>query len=139
MIAWHLRRRKEKRNAREHREVMEILSPLLRVEVDITETVLRTLANEMDSLPNIAAVQGKRGSIKKYLVDGKLPPMVTLRCKKCGEEFDYVREFFEANPRRIPCTFCGEVNSYASYRRAIVTVLMICIAASILILWWAWK
>ena len=139
MIAWHLRRRKEKRNAHEYREVMEILSPLLRIEVELSETVLRTLANEMASLPNIASVQGKRGSIKKYMVGGKLLPMVTLICKKCGEEFDCVREFFEANPRRISCAFCGEVNSYASYRRAIITVLMICIAASILILWWAWK
>lgn len=98
MIAWHLRRRKESRNAGEHREVMEILSPLLRVEVEMTETALRDMANQMAAMPHISRVQGKRGSIKRYLVNGKLPPAVTLTCKKCGNYSILTRDFTRLDP-----------------------------------------
>lgn len=59
MLAWHLRRRRESRNANEYRRVMEILARLTRVEVEITDGVLKNWASEMASLPYIRSVQGK--------------------------------------------------------------------------------
>jgi len=113
MIAWHLRRRKENHNARENREVMEIPSPLLRVEVEVTETVLRKMADDMASLPHIGLTQGKRGSIKRHMVGGKLPEMIALVCKnkQCGETFDVMKDYL-AQTGKAPCPFCGQERYY---------------------------
>lgn len=113
MIAWHLRRRRESRNRGEHREVMEILSPLIRVEVEITETILRQEAEQLTSMPYQHLTIGKRGSIKKHMVGGKLPAMVTLVCKnkECGKEFDALPEYLLETGKH-PCTFCGQENYY---------------------------
>jgi len=113
MIAWHLRRRRESRNARENREVMEILSPLVRVEVEITETILRKEAAEFSSMPHHHLLLGKRGSIKRHMVGGKLPEMIVLVCKnkECGKEFDAMKEYL-AQTGKAPCPFCGQEKSY---------------------------
>ena len=113
MIAWHLRRRRESRNAGEYREVMEILSPLIRVEVEITESILRKEAEQMASLPFQHLTRGKRGSIKRFMVGGKLPAMIAVVCKnkQCGKTFDVMPEFLAATGKAT-CTFCGQKRTY---------------------------
>jgi hypothetical protein len=113
MIAWHLRRRRESRNAAENREVMEILSPLIRVEVETTETVLRQEAEQLASMPYQHLTRGKRGSIKRHMVGGKMPEMIALVCKnkQCGKTFDAMRGYL-AQTGKAPCPFCGQEKYY---------------------------
>jgi|HubBroStandDraft_6_1064221.scaffolds.fasta_scaffold247341_2 hypothetical protein len=113
MIAWHLRRRRESRNAGEYREVMEILSPLTRVEVEITESILRKEAEQMAALPFQHLTKGKGGSIKRFMVAGKLPAMVAVVCKnkQCGKTFDVMQQYLAATGRAT-CTFCGQKSTY---------------------------
>ncbi|HWF91953.1 MAG TPA: DUF3800 domain-containing protein [Terriglobales bacterium] len=113
MIAWHLRRRRESRNRAENREVMEILSSLIRVEVEISETALRQQAEQMASISSLPLVRGKRGSIKRQMVGGKLPAMVVLVCKnkECMKEFDAMKDYL-AQTGKAPCPFCGQEKYY---------------------------
>jgi len=116
MIAWHLRRRRESRNVGENREVMEILSPLIRLEVEMTETLLRHEAEQFSSMPYQHLTRGKRGSIKRYMVGGKLPAMIPLVCKnrQCGKTFDAMKDYL-AQTGKAPCPFCGQERFYISW------------------------
>lgn len=82
---------------------MEILARLTRVEVEITDGVLKNWASEMATLPYIRSVQGKRGSIKRFLRNGKLPPMVSTTCVKCSKTFEYFKGMLGSS--EVRCAF----------------------------------
>lgn len=67
MLAWHLRRRREKRNQDERREAWRILSQSLHADSVVTEEVLQNFADQMSALPGIKQTKGKNGSIKPLL------------------------------------------------------------------------
>jgi len=46
---------------------MEILSALLRVEVEITGTILRDMTQKMAAVPRVELTRGQKGSIKRFL------------------------------------------------------------------------
>jgi hypothetical protein len=64
LLAWHLRRQKEKRNASERREVMKHIFGN-HVEARITEDILQQEARKMSAVPGIEDVQIKKTSMKR--------------------------------------------------------------------------
>jgi len=66
LLAWHLRRRKEKRFSAENRFVMDYIFGN-HVEATITEDVLHVLATKMSGVPGVKEVQSKKTSIRRLL------------------------------------------------------------------------
>jgi hypothetical protein len=67
LLAWHLRRRKEKRNQNEVRPIMEKLIPLRHAEVNIGRELLNQMAQEMSQVPNVEMTRGKKNSVRQAL------------------------------------------------------------------------
>lgn len=64
MLAWHIRRRREARNAAESRPVMDNLIPVSHSETLLGRRVLQVLAEQMSVVPNVELTRGKQGSMK---------------------------------------------------------------------------
>lgn len=67
MLAWHLRRQMEIRNATEVRPVWEKLSGLLHAEATIDAQCLNGMARDMESVPGRRLTTRKKDSIRKVL------------------------------------------------------------------------
>jgi hypothetical protein len=72
LLAWHIRRSKETRNAHERRPIMEKLIPLEHVTAPLGETDLRCMAQDILKVPNMGFTTKKRDSIRRILKKLKL-------------------------------------------------------------------
>jgi hypothetical protein len=71
LLAWHLRRRKEKGMQLDEEPLMTKLIPMLHAEAVIDEARLRTMASDLSRVPNPGYGFGKKSSIRKLLRNAK--------------------------------------------------------------------
>jgi hypothetical protein len=68
MLAWHLRRSREPRNAHEKRPALNLLRKDGHMEAHIPDTMLESWASQFASVPGIDDVKEKRGSVKQFVL-----------------------------------------------------------------------
>lgn len=101
MLAWHLRRSREPRNAHEKRPALNILRKNGHTEAHISDTMLESWARRFATVPGIEDVKGKRGSVKQVIIQAEKATMKMPKAEQenAYEEFNRAMDtILKANP-----------------------------------------